>query len=295
MNAFLIRLATGLAVLGAAVMPAAPSRADDWKAYRLADATFEVPAGWTQSSSERGREIILTDPAGRELRVEWWFEDEPILGYSDIVSHRRITMAGKNATWVHSSFPSLHSVMVVLDEKRKDGRKLLLVLQAPGREAAATIRLFDEILARVGFGKPGEKSGAAPGQPPVAAVPASRGAQPLLLSAEMRAVAGYLGTDCEAVAPASWSHPAIAVIRKRKQARLEWVMLCRNRSHPVFTMAFDYDPRGRTSDFFMPLYDDVLKAGGSGAFSFVSLKDKLIIDVTRLGADQIDVKFRELP
>jgi hypothetical protein len=47
----------------------APSRADDWKVYRLADAALEAPAGWTQSSSER--EIILTDPAGRELRVEW--------------------------------------------------------------------------------------------------------------------------------------------------------------------------------------------------------------------------------
>jgi hypothetical protein len=295
MNAFLIRLAAGLAVLGAVVMSAAQSRADDWKAYRLAEATFEAPAGWTQSSRERDREIILTDPAGRELRVEWWFEDEPILGYSDIVSHKRITIGGKSATWVHSSFPSLHSVMAVLDEKRKDGRKLLFVLQAPGRDAAATIRLFDEILARVSFGKPGEKSGAAPGQPPVAAAPAGPGTQPLSLSAEMRAIAGYFGTDCEAVAPASWSHPAIAVIRKRKQARLEWVMLCRNRSHPVFAMAFDYDPQGRTSDFFMPLYDDVLKASGGGAVSFVSLKDKLIIDVTRPGTDQIDVKFREIP
>lgn len=165
MNAFMIRLAAGLAALGALLTPVAPSRADDWKAYRLAEVAFEAPAGWTQSRSERNREIVLADPAGRELRVEWWFQDEPILGYDDIVSHKRITVGGKNATWIHSSFPSSHSVTAVLDEKRKDGRKLLMVLQAPGRDAAVTIRLFDEILARVSFGKPGEKSGVAPGQP----------------------------------------------------------------------------------------------------------------------------------
>lgn len=159
-------------------MPGAQSRADGWKAYRLAEVTFEAPAGWTQSSSERNREIILADPAGRKLRVEWWFEDEPILGYADIVSHKRITVGGKNATWVHSSFPDLHSVTAVLDEKRKDGRKFLMVLQAPGRDAAVTIRLFDEILARVSVGKPGEKRGEAPGQPPVAAAPAGQRAQP---------------------------------------------------------------------------------------------------------------------
>jgi hypothetical protein len=111
----------------------------------------------------------------------------------------------------------------------------------------------------------------------------------------MQAVAAQFGQDCEAVALASWSHPALAAIRKRKQARLEWAMLCRNQSHPVFAMTFDYDPQGRTNDFFMPLYDDVLKASGGAAFSVVSLRDKLIIDVALAGKDQIDVNFRDAP
>jgi hypothetical protein len=280
-----------VAMFVALVVPVDPSQAQNWTNHRLADVVFEAPAGWKTTSSRGDRALILADASGRELRVEWWMQDEPFLGYSDIVAHKRISIAGKRATWKHSSFPGRQSVGAVVDEKRKDGRQLLLVLEVPGRDGTAAIRLFDDILARVRFGKAGE---------PAATVAPGRATPPrpepaMALSPQMQAVAPHVGPDCEAVALEGWTHPALSAIRARKQARLEWAMLCRNRSHAVFGMRFDLDPQGRTGAFFMPLYDEVLTAGGDAAFSFVSLRDKLIIDVSRPGKDEVNVDVREVP
>lgn len=136
-------------IVGAMGLLHAPGRAETWTTYQVGEATFEVPAGWSTTRSRRNREIILSNAARWELRVEWWFQDEPILGYDDIISHKRITVGGKPATWTHSSFPNRMVITAVLDEKRKDGRKLLIVLEMPGRDATPAIRLFDDILARV--------------------------------------------------------------------------------------------------------------------------------------------------
>ena len=287
-------LVAGLAIIGAILSSSSTSYAQSWTTHRLAEATFEAPEGWAPTSSRGDRTIILADPSGRELRVEWWLQDEPFLGYSDIVSHKRIILGGKRATWRHSSFSSRQSIAAVVDEKRKDRRQLLIVLEVPGRDPVATIRLFDEILARVRFGKAGEKSGAPAGPPaPARAAPVLQ--KPAALSPQMKAAAAHFDRDCEAVDPAAWNHPALAAIRKRKQARLQWAMLCRNRSLPVLGMSFEFDPRGQTGDFFLPLYGDALQSGTEAAFSFVSLRDGLIIDLTRQGKDEIGVDYREAP
>ncbi len=459
--------------------------ADEWTAYRMGDVTFEAPADWKVTRQQRDRAFVLQSPKRDfELRVEWWFQDEPILGYDVIKSHKRIKVAGKPATYIHSVFPNGQTLMVVLDEKRRDGRKLLLVLESTARELSAISPLFDDLLARIRFGKSsaatpkrrvngktkqqaekeqakqqqsGQTAGAAAidrnvlhdaagqfalrypagwrkgvterdgtrvvtlsspdgqaliliaaltgtaerdlsgrvedfegmyydnsvlpnsiegdgdlrigslegryvdmlaqiypvegvrlafsegrswlfkatsgdrayiaaflharsapaalqatlnesvkslrtGADAVALVksgPAEPVAAPVQrqtpLSPQMKAVARHIADDCEAVALTAWNHSTLAVIRKRKQARLEWVMLCRNRSYPVYGINFDYDPQGRTSDFFNPLYDEMLSGNGDARFSFVSLRDKLIIDVARPAKDALSVDFREVP
>jgi hypothetical protein len=288
MRALLTYLVTALVTV---TLFSTETRAQDWTSHRLADVSFEVPSGWKPTSSRGDRALILADASGRELRVEWWVQDEPFLGYSDIVSHKRITIGGKRATWRHSSFPGRQSVAAILDEKRKDGRQLLLVLEVPGRDAGGAIRLFDDILGRVRFGKAGEPTATAPAgrTAPLRPEPA------MVLTPQMRAVAAMIAPDCEAVALPGWTHPALPAIRARKQARLEWAMVCRNRGHAVFGVSFDLDPQGRTGAFFMPLYDEMLTKGGDAAFSFVSLRDKLIIDVSRPGKDEVNVDFREVP
>lgn len=460
--------------------------ADEWTAYRMGDVTFEAPADWKVTRQQRDRAFVLQSPKRDfELRVEWWIQDEPILGYDDIKSHKRIKVAGKPATYIHSVFPNRQTLQVVLDEKRRDGRKLLLVLESTARELSAISPLFDDLLARIRFGK---SSAAMPtrrvngktkqqaekeqakqqqsGQTSAGAAAIDRNvlhdaagqfalrypagwrkgvterdgtrvvtlsspdgqaliliaaltgtaerdlsgrvedfegmyydnsvlpnsiegdgdlrigslegryvdmlaqiypvegvrlafsegrswlfkatsgdrayiaaflharsapaalqatlnesvrslrtgadavalvkggtAQPVAapvqrqtpLSPQMKAVAGLIADDCEAIALTTWNHPTLEVIRKRKQARLEWVMLCRNRSYPVYGINFDYDPQGRTSDFFNPLYDETLSRNGDAPFSFASLRDQLIIDVARPAKDALSVDFREVP
>lgn len=460
--------------------------ADEWTAYRMGDVTFEAPADWKVTRQQRDRAFVLQSPKRDfELRVEWWIQDEPILGYDDIKSHKRIKVAGKPATYIHSVFPNRQTLQVVLDEKRRDGRKLLLVLESTARELSAISPLFDDLLARIRFGKSSaatperrvngktkqqaekeqakqqqsvqtsagaaaidrnvlhdaagqfalrypagwrkgvtERDGtrvvtlsspdgqaliliaaltgtaerdlsgrvedfegmyydnsvlpnsieadgdlrigslegryvdmlaqiypvegvrlafsegrswlfkatsgdrayiaaflharSAPaalqatlnesvrslrtGADAVALIksgPAEPVAAPVQrqtpLSPQMKAVARHIADDCEAVALTTWNHPTLAVIRKREQARLEWVMLCRNRSYPVYGVNFDYDPQGRTSDFFNPLYDEMLSGNGDAPFSFASLRDKVIIDVVRPAKDGLSVDFREVP
>lgn len=460
--------------------------ANEWTAYRMGDVTFEMPADWKVTRQQRDRAFVLQSPKRDfELRVEWWIQDEPILGYDDIKSHKRIKVAGKSATYIHSVFPNRQTLQVVLDEKRRDGRKLLLVLESTASDLSAISPLFDDLLARVRFGKSSaatperrvngktrqqaereqakqqqsgqtsagaaatdsdvlhdaagqfalrypagwrkgvtERAGtrvvtlsspdgqaliliaALTGTPerdlsgrvedfegmyydnsvlpnsiegdgdlrigslegryvdmlaqiyPVEGVrlafsegrswlfkatsgdrayiaaflharsvpaalqatlnesvrslrtgtdavalmesgPAEPVAAPVHrqtpLSPQMKAVARHIADDCEAIALTTWNHPTLAVIRKRKQARLEWVMLCRNRSYPVYGINFDYHPQGRTSDFFNPLYDEMLSRNGGAPFSFASLRDKLIIDVARPAKDALSVDFREVP
>ncbi|MFH1340768.1 MAG: hypothetical protein ABIL01_06065 [Pseudomonadota bacterium] len=444
--------------------------ANEWTAYRMGDVTFEAPADWKVARQQRDRAFVLQNPKrDLDLHVEWWFQDEPILGYDDIKSHKKIQVAGKPATWIHSAFPDRQTLKVVLDEKRPDGRKLLLILESTGPGLSVISPLFNDLLARVRFGK---SSAASPDRPAIdrqaeqqvsgptpveagravlhdtagqfalrypagwrkgvterdgtrtvtlsspdgqalilvavltgtperdpsgrvedferfyydnsvlpdsiegggdlrigtlegryvdmiaqiypvegvrlafsegrswlfksigserayiAAFLHARSAPAALqatlndsvrslrtgpdaaallqggpvaapgqtpLSSQMKAVAGRVADDCEAVALATWNHPTLEVIRKRKQAHLEWVMLCRNRSYPVYGMNFDHDPRGRTSDFFNPLYDEMLSRNRDAPFSFAVLRDKLIIDVTRPAKDGLSVDIREVP
>lgn len=159
MKVFLTSLVVGFAALAMLLTPAAPVRAQTWTDHRFAGVRFEAPANW-RATSTHDHTIILADSAGRELRVEWWVQDEPLLGYDDIVSHKRIRVGGKRATWIHSSFPNMQIITAVLDEKRKDGRQLLISLEAPGPDTSTAIRLFDEILARIRFRGPASQNGA---------------------------------------------------------------------------------------------------------------------------------------
>lgn len=191
---------------------------------------------------------------------------------------------------------------------KRGGARIVLLGKVPRLDAACRLTGWadDRLVFDLKNQQPKNSAqSASPDTGQTAVSPASIGKEPLPpqrsalvpppLSPQMQAVAAHFGQGCEAVALPSWSHPALAVIRKRKQARLEWAMLCRNQRHPVFAMTFDYDPQGRTSDFFIPLYDDVLQASGGAAFSFVSLRNKQIIDVAMAGKNQIDVNFRDLP
>lgn len=301
MSGFLVRSCCARLVAAIlTVMLHGTGHAESWRAYPLGDVTFEAPAAWEIAREQRNRALVLRSPGGDlELRAEWWVQDEPILGYDDIKSHKRISVAGKPATYIHSAVSGLQVLKVVLDEARSDGRKLLLALESTSRGLAVMTPLFEDVLARVRFGKTAAPS---PAQKetrprPVAQETAREASPPLArasLSPQMQAVAGYFAKDCEAVSPADWRHPALEVIRKRKQVHVSWILLCGPRRRPVFGATFDFDPQGRTSDFFTPLYDDVLTANNDAPSSFADIGGRIIIDIARSGENEISVDFREI-
>ena len=69
----------------------------------------------------------------------------------------------------------------------------------------------------------------------------------------MRTVAAEFGADFEADSLDGWTNPALVAIRARRQVHLEWAMLCRNRTYPVFAMTFDFDPRVAPTTSLRPL------------------------------------------
>jgi len=145
---------TWLILVGAVLsFSVATAGAETWTGYRLGEVSFEAPADWSITRQQRGRSYLLASPTGEfELRAEWWVQDEPLLGFSDIVSHRRVTVSGKAATFVRSAADNLMTVKVLFDEKRKDNRQLLFSLAATGVAPKAVLPLFDDLLSRVQFG-----------------------------------------------------------------------------------------------------------------------------------------------
>uniref|UniRef100_Q07T59 Uncharacterized protein n=1 Tax=Rhodopseudomonas palustris (strain BisA53) TaxID=316055 RepID=Q07T59_RHOP5 len=201
------------------------ARAAEWTTHSLAEVSFAVPADWTVSQRRKDRALLLRNPAGNlELRVEWWLQDEPLLGFADIKSHKRVKVAGKPATWVHSGFADTTVLKIVLDEKRRDRHQLLLVLEATGTEFESVAPLFDEILARVNFGN---SAAIDPGRQIVTSASSANGRDGAryLPSADEEEVRLWLG-PVSFEAPVAWqvrpdpSGVAIAMVRPDQQAEL---------------------------------------------------------------------------
>jgi hypothetical protein len=98
-------------------------------------------------------------------------------------------------------------------------------------------------------------------------------------------------TGCEPVEISRWTHPAKAVLERRGSANLEWAELCNSRTYPIFGVRFKFDPRGRTSDYFRPLYLEVLQANNGWPLAFVSLADNVVIDLKLTGPRRVSVSY----
>ena len=210
---------------GALALFGQTARAAEWTTHSLAEVNFVVPADWTVTRRQKDRDLLLRNPAGTlELRVAWWLQDEPLLGFADIKSHKRVKVAGKPATWVHSGSASMTVLKIVLDEKRRDRHQLLMVLEATGPEFEAAAALFDEILARVNFGKSAAIEPARPIITPASSATGRDGPR-YLPSADEEEVRLWLG-PVSFEAPVAWqvrpdaSGTAIALVRPDQQAEL---------------------------------------------------------------------------
>lgn len=141
---------------------------DGWAAHAFEGFALRAPTDWTASID--GDTLTLKAPDGkRSLMVWWWFPDEPLLGYSDIVSNHKIEVAGEPALWIHSKTGDVETLSVTLDEGRADKKRLHFLFEATGG-----IRLgggepdFDRILESVTIGDAKTKAEAGDGEVPSA-------------------------------------------------------------------------------------------------------------------------------
>ena len=91
-----------------------------------------------------------------------------------------------------------------------------------------------------------------------------------------------------------WRHKTRYVIESRKEAHLHWVKMCRNKTYPVFGVKFDYDPQGKTDDFFHPLFWDLLEANGYWPYSIVAIDDNLAIHIYQEKKYELLVDYEDL-
>lgn len=156
----------------AGTMQPSGTEVDGWAAHAFEGFALRAPADWAASID--GDTLTLKAPDGkRSLMVWWWFPDEPLLGYSDIISNRKITVAGESALWIHSRFEGVETLSVTLDEGRADKKRLHFLF-----EATDGIRLgggdddFDRILESVTVGGAKTKAEAGDGEVQPAVPPA---------------------------------------------------------------------------------------------------------------------------
>jgi hypothetical protein len=153
LHAVIARLALPAALALLFLVPAAPASAQAWKTYRFGTVSVDAPADWTITHRQRNREVQLASPDGvYGLLAFWWFPDEPLLGYADIVSHRDITIAGQAGMLIVSDFPARGIYSCHILEPRQNGDQFVINLEFEDKDFDKASALLDRILARVTYG-----------------------------------------------------------------------------------------------------------------------------------------------
>lgn len=292
------------AILLAAAPMAATVPARGGEIRDLDGVRFEAPDRWAELARIQGKELGFVRPDSRgRLSIYWWLPDEPLLGAPDILSHEQIMVAGHPALLIHYDFYSEESLKAVFLVPRADGRQLVVSVDYPKGETADHRALLQRVLDSIRFdgeapppaaqaGNDTERlitipdEGVEADQPAQAAAPAA--VDPSWLK-------DRFGSDCTMVDLQTWSHPVGDVLARAGANRLLWLALCQDRTYPVFGMAFDYDPRGATRDYFVPLWSDMLKANGNWAFTVVDAVDGVMIHVSREGRRGLTLDEEDLP
>jgi hypothetical protein len=250
-----------------------------------------IPAGWTKSSAERNGQhilalaapdrralaVIISASARADAKPEAIFADYEALLFEqsfftdsiDGDEQRQITGLPARFLDMYGETYAIEGIRPAFDRGRlhkytfrNDTRAFEILLLFADKTLPPAL---DGIVASFRLG--GSAATVAHDAPDTAAGPPA-------------AVYQRFGRDCLNVDLANWRHPVRGVLQSRPQAHLAWVLLCRNRSYPVFGAHFDYDPQGATKDFFYPLYLEMLEANSHKPFSFVAVNDNLAIHVS---------------
>ncbi len=185
----------------ALVLSAPAAKAQAWTSYRLGTVTFQAPADWKVTRRARDRSFTFESPSGEyQFEAYWWFPDEPLLGGDDIVSHEKITVQGKPATYIYSVFPGRQVLLLAFEEARADKRQFLMRLESEKHDFRAGSEVFNQIAATLRFA---QKESAQPPQPtPTPPTPTTPSADP-------GAVQGSWKTFADADAGLALRYPSV--------------------------------------------------------------------------------------
>ncbi|WP_316863181.1 hypothetical protein [uncultured Cohaesibacter sp.] len=123
-----------------------PAFSEAWLSYQLRTATFEMPANWKVKDHWRDQEYDFTSPDNSmTIWVRWWFPDEPLTGFSDVLSHEKLTLAGQDALLVRSDSGVDRSVKVAFQDTDEEGELLLVQLFS----TTASIEQLEDQLFRI--------------------------------------------------------------------------------------------------------------------------------------------------
>jgi hypothetical protein len=117
--------------------------------YDLRTAAFTVPAGWTLTYSSRDQEYDFASPDGKyQLWARWWFPDEPLLGFDDIVRHEKRVLAGQDALFIDLESGSERVLELAFTQKDAEGEMFLW--QVIGTDVSLTEHqaMFDALVTQ---------------------------------------------------------------------------------------------------------------------------------------------------
>ena len=138
--------------------------------YKLRSVEFTVPAGWTLTHSSRDQEYDFASPDGKyQLWARWWFPDEPLLGYDDIVRHEKRILAGQEALFIHKESPNERSLELAFTQEDAEGEVFLWQLIGTNVSLPEHEAMFEALVA--GLSLNGQRVVAAQAVPSVLVAP----------------------------------------------------------------------------------------------------------------------------
>lgn len=168
----MIRLTTVVIGTVLALLLALPAARAQGTVYDLRSAEFTLPEGWTLTRSSRDQEYDFVSADGRyQLWARWWFPDEPLLNFSDVVRHEKRMLAGQEALLIHSETGTERMLELAFTQKDAEGEMFLWQLIGTDVPLPEHMALFEAVAA--GLSLNGKPVIAEPvGQSPTAMTPA---------------------------------------------------------------------------------------------------------------------------
>ena len=144
---------------------AAPVSAASGDEMILGEATIFIPQDWQITDQRRDVEVGLAGSSGENLRVFWWFPDEPLLGYDGEISHETRSFPAGPALVIRSRIAGRSIVRVAFERESADGERLLFLIESENDSVETLEASLEPLLQALRFSGDPEPVTQAPSLP----------------------------------------------------------------------------------------------------------------------------------